>query len=227
MNVSFSCVICMCQSTSPSVVLHGCSHTLDVTCALAMLDRQKTKSYLQCPHCQVILGVRTGNQPRGSMHVTYEKDFLPEVDTTGLRGTLVITYTCVSGIQNQFDPNPGTPYDAMGFPRTAYLPFNQDGVKILKLLLVAFHRELIFVVGHSATSNMDNVVVWNGIHHKTSKQKDDAHGYPDDNYTANVMQEMATVGVTVKDLAEANKIIKGKMSSSITVSKSVKRTWLK
>jgi len=49
------------------------------------------------------------------------------------------------------------------------LPGNAEGEEICKLLREAFNAGLIFTVGKSNTTGEDNVVIWNDIHHKTSK----------------------------------------------------------
>ena len=62
-------------------------------------------------------------------------------------------------------PNPGQNY--YGTSRTAYLPDDEEGRKVLKLLQEAFKRRLVFTVGRSRTTGADNQVTWNDIHHKT------------------------------------------------------------
>jgi len=64
-------------------------------------------------------------------------------------------------------PNPRKPFK--GTRRTAYLPANTEGEEICRLLREAFNAGLIFTVGKSNTTGEDNVVIWNDIHHKTSK----------------------------------------------------------
>ena len=67
--------------------------------------------------------------------------------------------------------------------RTGYLPDSPEGQKILRLLEVAFKRKLVFTVGRSVTTGADNVIVWNGIHHKTNINGGSANfGYPDPTY---------------------------------------------
>jgi len=63
-------------------------------------------------------------------------------------------------------PNPGKPYSAT--TRLAYLPDNKEGREVLQLLRRAFNQKLIFTVGHSRTTGVQNVITWNDIHHKTS-----------------------------------------------------------
>lgn len=63
------------------------------------------------------------------------------------------------------DGRDGQPYK--GTRRTAYLPDNHEGRRILELLRKAFDDGIVFTVGKSTTTGRDNVVTWNDIHHKT------------------------------------------------------------
>ena len=63
-------------------------------------------------------------------------------------------------------PNPGMRYH--GTSRDAYLPDNDEGRHVLKLLEKSFELRQTFTVGQSRTTGTDNVVTWNDIHHKTS-----------------------------------------------------------
>lgn len=54
---------------------------------------------------------------------------------------------------------------------------------MLKLLRVCFDRKLTFTIGRSVTTGKEHVIVWNGIHHKTSTSGGPANfGYPDETY---------------------------------------------
>ena len=81
-------------------------------------------------------------------------------------GTITIGYYFPSGIQGPEHPNPGQRYD--GTRRTAYLPDNREGNEVLHLLRRAFDARLVFTVGTSVTTGMQNQVTWNDIHHKTN-----------------------------------------------------------
>ena len=113
----------------------------------------------------------------------YEHTFLP-----GYRGcgTIVINYYIPDGTQGPQHPNPGQRYT--GTHRTAYLPDNQEGREVLKVLVLyrniitvmtslsvliqllqkAWDAKLIFTIGMSHTTRLDNTVIWNDIHHKTN-----------------------------------------------------------
>lgn len=63
-------------------------------------------------------------------------------------------------------PQPGKRFE--GIKRIAYLPDNERGRQILKMLQVAFKRKLVFTIGRSRTTGKEGVVTWNDIHHKTN-----------------------------------------------------------
>jgi hypothetical protein len=62
-------------------------------------------------------------------------------------------------------PNPGQQYQ--GIRRACYLPNNEGGRLVAKLLNVAFSRRLVFTIGRSRTTGQDGVITWNDILHKT------------------------------------------------------------
>ncbi|KAG8146197.1 hypothetical protein E2320_012573 [Naja naja] len=100
-------------------------------------------------------------------------------------------------------PNPGKKFTARGFPRHCYLPDNEKGRKILKLLIVAWERRLIFTIGTSNTTGESDTVVWNEIHHKTEFGSNlTGHGYPDPNYLDNVLAELMAQGVLEANLKD-------------------------
>ena len=68
-------------------------------------------------------------------------------------------------------PNPGQRFD--GTLRFAFLPDNAEGREVCELLRRAFDARLVFTIGRSLTTGLDNVVIWNDIHHKTQ-----THGQP-------------------------------------------------
>ncbi|NXA14055.1 DTX1 ligase, partial [Sapayoa aenigma] len=85
----------------------------------------------------------------------------------------------------------------LGVPGCAHL------LQVLKLLIVAWDRRLIFTIGTSNTTGESDTVVWNEIHHKTEFGSNlTGHGYPDPNYLDNVLAELLAQGVseaTLKD----------------------------
>ena len=105
-----------------------------------------------------------GNQPPGNMSVSYSEIALPGYESCG---SITITYTFENGLQGPEHPSPGRTY--YGTMRTAYLPNNEEGKKVLKLLQKAFHQKLTFTIGLSLISGVDNANTWNNIDHKTRR----------------------------------------------------------
>merc|ERR1712168_385768 len=179
---------------TPVVELNKCKHCYHQSCIEALYKQGQTNGCLQCPICKTIHGIKTGIQPVGTMNVTFD----PNSSVSGYQGDgmITITYDIHSGTQGPNDPNPGATYNAYGFPRTAFLPANSKGKKVLKLLKLAWERRLIFTIGTSTTTGRDNAVVWNEIHHKTSPTDNGSgHGFPDPMYLDNVIEELKQHGV--------------------------------
>ncbi|XP_019634542.1 PREDICTED: probable E3 ubiquitin-protein ligase DTX3 [Branchiostoma belcheri] len=145
-----------------------------------------------CPVCSAVIGKLTGNQPEGKMKVSYNN----KMTLCGYKHTevIVIDYVFKDGTQGPQHPNPGKPYK--GTCRTAYLPRNTDGEKVLSLLKQAFNQRLTFTIGTSATTGQSDKVVWNDIHHKTRTYGGPSmHGYPDPGYLKRVTEDLAAKGI--------------------------------
>ncbi|XP_019497122.1 PREDICTED: E3 ubiquitin-protein ligase DTX1 [Hipposideros armiger] len=68
--------------------------------------------------------------------------------------------------------------------------------EVLRLLIIAWDRRLIFTIGTSNTTGESDTVVWNEIHHKTEFGSNlTGHGYPDASYLDNVLAELTAQGV--------------------------------
>ncbi|NXX63516.1 DTX1 ligase, partial [Scopus umbretta] len=180
--------------------LGKCGHMYHLLCLLAMYNNGNKDGSLQCPTCKAIYGEKTGTQPPGKMEFHLIPHSLPGYTDSK---TIRIVYDIPTGIQGPEHPNPGKKYTARGFPRHCYLPDNEKGRKVLKLLIVAWDRRLIFTIGTSNTTGESDTVVWNEIHHKTEFGSNlTGHGYPDPNYLDNVLAELLAQGVseaTLKD----------------------------
>lgn len=174
--------------------LTKCHHMFHSACLQQMV--KDSPHHLQCPSCKTFHGHKIGIQPAGEMRVRSIHRPLPGYNDCS---TIEINYNINSGTQGPEHPSPGQRYTAVGFPRVGYLPNNTKGRKVLSLLTKAFQRRLIFTVGTSVTSGMQNVVTWNEIHHKTEFQARSGHGYPDPNYLDNVLMELSLHGVTDAD----------------------------
>ncbi|NXN79451.1 DTX3L ligase, partial [Bombycilla garrulus] len=166
--------------------LEKCKHAFCKIC----IDKAMTYKPA-CPVCNTVCGVLTGNQPEGKMS-TRTRDFsLPGYPNCG---TIQIDYSMSGGIQTSSHPNPGQKYGPAH--RTAYLPDNEEGREILRLLKRAFEQKLIFTVGQSHTTGLKNVITWNDIHHKTSTAGGPTQfGYPDPTYLQRVRSELKAKGI--------------------------------
>lgn len=72
--------------------------------------------------------------------------------------------------------------------------------QVLRLLLVAWDRRLIFSVGTSSTTGESDTVIWNEVHHKTEFGSNlTGHGYPDPGHLDNVLEELRAQGITEEE----------------------------
>ncbi|XP_065104400.1 E3 ubiquitin-protein ligase DTX1 [Paramisgurnus dabryanus] len=180
--------------------LGKCGHMYHLLCLVAMYNNGNKDGSLQCPTCKAIYGEKTGTQPPGKMEYHVIPHSLPGYSETK---TIRIVYDIPAGIQTSEHPNPGKKFSARGFPRHCYLPDNEQGRRVLKLLIMAWDRHLIFTIGTSSTTGETDTVVWNEIHHKTEFGSNlTGHGYPDPNYLDNVMRELAAQGVGEDNLKD-------------------------
>ena len=144
------CTLCLCDFTNKKT-LHKCGHSFCTGCIDEAFKHER-----KCPICSEVYGLLIGNQPPGKMIVTTRPTCCPGFP---VYGTIVITYIFDGGVQGQNHPNPGQRYQ--GATKSAFLPDNMEGRKVLELLRKAFDQKLTFTIGHS------NVITWNDIHHKT------------------------------------------------------------
>ncbi|XP_042733909.1 E3 ubiquitin-protein ligase DTX3L [Lagopus leucura] len=180
-----TCPICM-EKINDKEILTKCKHAFCKSCIKMALEYKQT-----CPVCNTVYGVMQGDQPEGRMQYKRISTPLPGYPSCG---TIEIEYVMQSGIQTQNHPNPGKPY--YGIIRKAYLPDNEEGVKVLQLLRRAFNQKLIFTVGNSRTTGAEDVITWNDIHHKTSMYGGPVNfGYPDPDYLKRVRSELKARGI--------------------------------
>ncbi|XP_028914260.1 E3 ubiquitin-protein ligase DTX1 [Ornithorhynchus anatinus] len=180
--------------------LGKCGHMYHFLCLVAMYNNGNKDGSLQCPTCKAIYGEKTGTQPPGKMEFHLIPHALPGFADSQ---TIRIVYDIPTGIQGPEHPNPGRKFTARGFPRHCYLPDNEEGRKVLRLLIMAWDRRLIFTIGTSNTTGESDTVVWNEIHHKTEFGSNlTGHGYPDPNYLDNVLAELTAQGVSETPLKD-------------------------
>jgi len=182
---------------APVLTLVDCNHSFHSACLTALLANSPSP-FLQCPTCKKVYGVRTGTRPRtGTMAHRIVSTPLPGHSGCG---TIEITFMFSPGIQGHEHPHPGQYYHPVGFPRTAFLPDNQEGLKALHGLYLAWEQRLLFTVGRSITTGQDNCVTWNDIHLKTKKGGGE-HSYPDEHYLSNLSQDLAGFGITEAEIS--------------------------
>ncbi|KAM8822976.1 E3 ubiquitin-protein ligase DTX3L1 isoform 2-T4 [Spinachia spinachia] len=104
--------------------------------------------------------------------------------------TLQINYVFPDGIQTDKHPHPGQPY--AGLQRSAYLPDNRDGRKLLQLLDKAFGKQLLFTV--STNSDGQDAVAAASIPLKTQADEG-VDGYPDADYLKTVTKLLRDEGI--------------------------------
>ncbi|XP_008305587.1 E3 ubiquitin-protein ligase DTX3L1 isoform X2 [Cynoglossus semilaevis] len=88
--------------------------------------------------------IPSGDQPEGQMTLEVIHRDLPGFPNDH---TIKINFIFPDGIQAERHPHPGQPFSGMHL--SAYLPDNQMGRKILKLIDKAFNQKLLFHVGTS------------------------------------------------------------------------------
>ena len=152
------CSVCLSKITDKKT-LDKCGHSFCAGCIDEAFKHQK-----KCPICSQVYGQLIGNQPPGTMIVSRMSISLRGYESCG---SITITYKIEDGVQGPEHPNPGKRY--FGTVRSAHLPDNEEGNKILRLLQKAFDQKLTFTIGRSSTTGATNVVTWNDIHHKTKR----------------------------------------------------------
>ena len=189
------CVICLEPFENLQEVgivqLHLCkNHFFHEVCAYAMLENNGGR----CAICSQIYIHSKGYMPTGEMlYSIYPPGKIPLAGHESI-GTIVIEYSFRNGIQTDGMPSPGFRYT--GTNRVAYLPDDEEGQDILRLLVECFRMKKTFVVGTSITTGQENTVVWNGIHHKTAVHGGPTNfGYPDGTYYKRVKEELAAKGI--------------------------------
>ncbi|XP_062843237.1 E3 ubiquitin-protein ligase DTX3L-like [Trichomycterus rosablanca] len=181
-----NCPICLDSFTDQTKL--KCGHGFCKEC----LENSVKSIGKTCPLCKKVFGTLIGNQPRGTMNVKHCKyNSLPGYSNCGV---IEINYNIPGGTQTHEHPNPGRTYH--GTSRTAYLPDNPEGNHVLDLLRRAFDQRLIFTVGTSRTSGMNDAVIWNEVYHKTNTHGGSQNfGYPDPEYLKRVKEELKAKGI--------------------------------
>nr|CEL69529.1 TPA: zinc finger (C3HC4 RING finger) protein,putative [Neospora caninum Liverpool] len=146
------------------VKLKNCSHMYHRECVLVYVSRADRGGFA-CPTCSTVQCTGNGPSPAGTMK--WKIDQAPTLGGYSASGTIYVEYDIPRGIQSARHARPGSPF--AGTRRFAYLPDTTEGREILSLLIHAFVKGHTFTVGTSLTTGRSDVVVWNGIHHKTNR----------------------------------------------------------
>ena len=192
-NEKDDCPICLgpFKESGPIKATGACDHVFHAQCL-----EDSLKQDFKCPVCRAVIKKKLGPCPNGHMYITGYKN----MHCAGYEncGTIVINYELKGGVQGPQHPNPGVRYCADG--RQAYLPDNEAGKEVLKLLKKAWEMKLTFRVGTSLSTGAANVITWNDIHHKTRRVGGSAnYGYPDETYLERVTADMHALGVRLDE----------------------------
>ena len=186
---SGSCLICagnLNDRMSTKATCARCTNSFHFRCFNDFHDDK-------CPGCSNVINKINGPCPSGYMSVARERG----VSCAGYNecGTLVVKYELLPGNQGPHHPNPGAGYQ--GDTVVAYLPDNDQGRRVLRLLKRAWELKMTFGVGKCPVSGLSDVAVWK-VSHKTSRFGGH-HGYPDASYLERVISEMDALSISVDD----------------------------
>ncbi|KAK2854798.1 hypothetical protein Q7C36_006667 [Tachysurus vachellii] len=131
-----------------------------------------------------------GNQPDDGrmsiMHLRRNVEGYPKCDT------IQINMEFEDGIQTENHPNPGQKY--YGLKTVAYVPQNNEGMKVYRMLEVAFKHKLLFTV--ATTSTGEERVTFSDIPLKTKESGGhDSFSYPDPEYLKTVTKILKSKGI--------------------------------
>ena len=132
-----------------------------------------------------------GKSPSGRMQISLESN--KSCAGHDNVGAIQIEYILPNGNQKKYHDTDGKAFK--GIRRSAYLPDNDDGRRLLRRLKYAFLHGLTFRIGTSLTTNQSGVITWASIHHKTSPVGG-SHGWPDAGYFLRCNKELDDLGVS-------------------------------
>ncbi|KAG0198390.1 E3 ubiquitin-protein ligase dtx3l [Mortierella sp. GBA30] len=174
------------------VKLKSCRHCFHEECIKQWF--QSSASQLKCPMCSAMCStgakagatknaIKLGPMPDAIMGYNFEVRLccyllyivVPEHTVTGDDGVKRVIKTDL---------------------RYAIVPFSARlGPLLMIRLICLFYYGYLFRVGRSLTRNVDNVVVWNGVHMRTSMHG--SHGFPAPNYERNCWDEINQKGIAL------------------------------
>ncbi|CAO3563987.1 unnamed protein product [Mortierella alpina] len=170
------------------VKIKTCRHCFHEECISQWF--QSAGSQLKCPMCNVMCSTRSGNTkaiklgPMPDAVMGYSFD---------VRLCCYLIYIVVPAHTIMTD---GTSTSVKTDLRWAIVPFSgRLGPLLMIRLICLFYYGHLFRHGRSLSRNRDNVVVWNGVHLRTSMVG--AHGYPSPNFEMNCWDEINQKGVAM------------------------------
>ena len=184
-----TCSICSSDNKYQSICeLKECKHVFHTSCITSLPSYKSL--WLNCPICNFKYGVRTGDQPEGTMDVQHYP--VGTHDVAGCdTGVFQIKYVFPNGIQGPLHPSPLKPYT--GTAHVAFIPETPEGISILHRLETAWQRKLIFTIGTSTTTGRTDTVIWK-IHHITNKHGG-KFGFPAPDFIKKISDQLTEVGV--------------------------------
>jgi len=145
---------------SSVIALIRCQHKFHLNCMKVLLENQGPRNQnILCPDCGQLQKDNLGTMPEnGTMSYKVIPKGLPGFEDYH---SIQITYNFQNGTQSPKHPTPGQPFYAIGFPKTAFLPDNEQGRSVLSMLEKAFN------LGHTFQVNQSGDIVWGNIPHRT------------------------------------------------------------
>ena len=190
------CSICLegfsktCERDQLSIRPRTCEyHLFHLGCIQSWL-----KTNASCPLCRTQLIIVTGFQPQGLDH-----KLSVATDTTPLPGhdecrTIKVWFHFEPSLQATDAPLPGEAHD--GFDMITYLPDNNEGQEVLRLLRLAWKRRLLFRIGFNPVTKRMNRIVSNGLDLKYAREGGILRGgYPDPSYLSRLKSDLREIGV--------------------------------
>ncbi|PJE78672.1 hypothetical protein CI610_02381 [invertebrate metagenome] len=171
-----------------------CGHIFHQYC----LERAIASTGTKCPYCRMYLTpchVEIG-QPEGTMVWK-----LTNTCRCNLDSFVEQVHLCDEPfIQVEYYSKAGT-WQGVSFDqdhRKAYLPYDEEGINALNMLIEAYKRGFILGVGYSISRGVEDVVIWKNIPHKTcccGLSSNVEHGYPDPDYLNRLMGILHEQGI--------------------------------
>jgi hypothetical protein len=190
--------------------MHFCTHissgcAFSPTCCTVICSLQETlQNFERCAICNQLVTpppptrCLQGLAPSGTMAITTSSQIFCQ-GCWAPRGSIVISYFLPVGVQKFYHDNPGAAFSSTNF--RAYLPYNEEGIMLLRRLQYAFLFGLSFTVQtRIVDGGARGSVVWSSIPHK---QRPSASGllaencdsYPDPLYFDRCNHELDKWGV--------------------------------